>query len=197
MTVAEANRIKNAFYGKSAPTEEDVFLFTEALDYLIEETKNPQYMMELGGFYYGERKFNLALKYYDLAAEHKYVGAYDALGYIWYYGRIGTRDYEKAFRYFTLSAESGNLQAAYKLADMYKNGYYVEKDYEKYKQIIEELYPKVKNEHDILANRCLRYLHALHASERRRGRRRKRSICICAQRIFRRSVSVAMISSEI
>ena len=27
---------------------------------------------------------------------------------------------------------------------MYKNGYFVEKDYEKYRQIIEELYPKVE-----------------------------------------------------
>lgn len=145
MTVIEAKRIKDAFYTKSAPTEEDVFLFTEAMDYLIEETKEPRYMLELGGYYYGIRNFELALKYYELAAEHKLVDAYDALGYIWYYGRTGNRDYEKAFKYFSLSKDAGNLQAAYKVADMYKNGYYVEKDYNKYKEIIEELYPKVVN----------------------------------------------------
>ncbi len=144
MTIIEAKRIKDAFYGKSAPTEEDIFLFTEALNYLIEETKNPHYMLELGGYYYGERKFDLALKYYELAAEYKLEESYDCLGYIWYYGRTGKKDYEKAFKYFSLSAEAGNIQAAYKVADMYKNGYYVEKDYEKYKQIIEELYPKVE-----------------------------------------------------
>ncbi|MCF0136703.1 MAG: sel1 repeat family protein [Lachnospiraceae bacterium] len=145
MTITEANRIKSAFYRKSAPTEEDVFIFTEALNYLIEETKDPHYMMELGGYYYGEKSFDLALKYYELAAEHKYAPAYDGLGYIWYYGRTGQRDYEKAFKYFSLSRDTGNLQAAYKVADMYKNGYYVEKNYEKYKEIIEELYPKVEH----------------------------------------------------
>ena len=123
MTIAEAKRVESAFYEKSAPTEEDVFLFTEALNYLIEETKDPGYMLELGGYYYGERKFDLALKYYELAAEYKLIDAYDCLGYIWYYGRTGKRDYEKAFKYFSLSAEAGNLQAAYKVADMYKNGY--------------------------------------------------------------------------
>lgn len=143
MTIIEAKRIKDSFYAKSAPTDEDVFLFTEALNYLIEETKNPRYMLELGGYYYGVRNFELALKYYETAAEYKFVDAYDALGYIWYYGRTGKCDYEKAFKYFSLSKESGNLQAAYKIADMYKNGYYVKKDYEKYKEIIEELYPKV------------------------------------------------------
>ena len=39
----------------------------------------------------------------------------------------------------------GDLIAAYKVADMYKNGYYVQQDTEKYKSMIEELYPKVKN----------------------------------------------------
>ena len=49
MTIIEAKRIKDAFYRKSAPTEEDVFLFTEALRYLIEVTKDPRSMLELGG----------------------------------------------------------------------------------------------------------------------------------------------------
>lgn len=145
MTLNEAKSIARAFHGKSNPSEDDVFIFTEALAYLIEETKNPAYMLELGGYYYGEKNFDLALKYYELAAEYKYEPAYDCLGYIWYYGRTGTKDYEKAFKYFSLSKDAGNIQAAYKIADMYKNGYYVEKDYEKYKEIIEELYPMVVN----------------------------------------------------
>lgn len=145
MTISEANGIKDAFYGKRNPSEDDIFLFTEALTYLIEETKDPHYMMELGGYYYEERRFDLALKYYELAAEYKLVEAYECLGYIWYYGRTGQRDYEKAFKYFSLAKDAGHLVSAYKIADMYKNGYYVEKDYEKYKAIIEELYPKVQN----------------------------------------------------
>lgn len=145
MTVRKANQIRESFYKISKPTETDAFLFTEAMEFLIHETQDPQYMMELGGYYYDLRQFDLALKYYELAEACNYPDAYDGLGYIWYYGRTGQRDYEKAFHYFTLSKETGNLQAAYKLADMYKNGYYVERSYAKYQEIIEELYPKVKN----------------------------------------------------
>ncbi len=144
MTVSEANSIVRSFFRKGKPTESDVFLFTEALGFLIEETKDPSYMMELGGYYYEIRNFDLALKYYDLAASYDYEPAFGCLGYIWYYGRTGQVDYKKAFENFKRSMEQGNLESAYKVADMYKNGYYVEKDYEKYKQMIEDLYHKVK-----------------------------------------------------
>lgn len=90
-------------------------------------------MMQLGGHYYGIRRFDLALKYYEMAADFEILDAYECLGYIWYYGRTGERDYEKAFKYFQKAADGGDAIAAYKLADMYKNGYFVEKDYEKYK----------------------------------------------------------------
>lgn len=143
MTEREAMQIIRSFEAKSAPGEDEAFLYTEALRFLIDKNHDPRYMLVLGGYYYEIRKFDLALKYYELAAENKYEPAYDALGYIWYYGRTGQRDYEKAFKYFSLSKDCGNIQAAYKLADMYKNGYYVDRDYEKYKSIIEELYPKV------------------------------------------------------
>lgn len=145
MTITEARRIERDFYRNPKPTEDEVFLFTEAMDYIIQATKDPDAMMSLGGYFYEERKFDLALKYYEMAAEYKSNVAYECLGYIWYYGRTGTRDYEKAFKYFSLAREGGNLVAAYKLADMYKNGYHVEKNYEKYCEIIEELYPLVKN----------------------------------------------------
>lgn len=145
MTIAEARRIEREFYDTPKPTEDDVFLFTEAMDYIIQTTKDPNAMMSLGGFFYDERKFDLALKYYEMAAEYKIDSAYECLGYIWYYGRTGTKDYEKAFNYYKLAKEAGNIVSAYKLADMYKNGYYVEKDYDAYCKIIEELYPKVKD----------------------------------------------------
>ena len=41
--------------------------------------------------------------------------------------------------------DKGDPVSTYKVADMYKNGYYVEKDQKKYEQIIEALYPKVKD----------------------------------------------------
>ncbi len=145
MTIAEARRIQRAFYENPNPTEDDAFLFTEAMDYIIQNTKDPHAMLSLGGYYYDKRNFDLALKYYEMAAEEKLDDAYECLGYVWYYGRTGTKDYEKAFRYFKLAKDAGNVVGAYKLADMYKNGYYVEKDYDKYCEIIEELYPQIKD----------------------------------------------------
>lgn len=123
-------------------SEEDFFLYTEALGFLIEKTRKPKYMVALGGVYYARKDFDLALKYYEMAADLGSESAIQGLGYIWYYGRTGTADYEKAFRYFSLL--KNNIVAQYKVADMYKNGYYVAKDYEKYRQIIEQLYEEVK-----------------------------------------------------
>ena len=145
MTILEAKRICSDYYNMTNPSEEDTFLYTEALKFLIEEAKDADYMAELGGLYYEDRQFDLALKYYELAAEYNNLYAISNLGYIWYYGRTGERNYEKAFYYFDKARQMGDVIAAYKVADMYKNGYYVEKDYEKYKAIIEDLYPKVTN----------------------------------------------------
>lgn len=144
MTEKEARKIADAFNENRDPSEEDVFMFTEALDLLIKERHDPRDMMQLGGYYYEIRRFDLALKYYEMAASFDYDPAYEGLGYIWYYGRTGQRDYKKAFEYFSKLKDKGNPVAAYKVADMYKNGYYVEKDLKKYEGIIEELFPKVR-----------------------------------------------------
>ena len=144
MTYQEAIRIGRDFYTLANPSEDDVILFIEAMDFLIDATHESRFMMMLGGYYYGARDFQLARKYYEMAAECGNVDAYAGLGYIFYYGRTGEPDHEKAFRYYSLAMEAGDLQCAYKVADMYRYGYYVEKDYAKYKQIIRELYPKVR-----------------------------------------------------
>ena len=140
MTIREAMKICNDFDRKTNPSEEEAFLFTEAARFLIEETKDPRAMLHLGGWYYEQKDFDLALKYYELAAEYNYEPALEGLGYIWYYGRTGTRDYEKAFHYYEKAAKQGNPVCTYKLADMYRNGYYVEKDEAKYREIVEGLY---------------------------------------------------------
>lgn len=145
MTILEAKKIRDNYYDLTNPSEDDKFLYTEALDYLISETKDPDYMNELGAMYYSDRNFDLALKYYEMAAEAGNLYATSNLGYIWYYGRTGQKDYKKAFYYFDKARQMGDLISEYKIADMYKNGYYVKKDPEKYKEIIEGLYPKVKN----------------------------------------------------
>ena len=145
MTEKEAQRIKDEFNQKSMHSEEEIFLYTEAMDFLIREKSDPWDMMQLGGWYYEQRDFDLARKYYEMASTYEIDAADECLGYIWYYGRTGERDYEKAFQHYSRSMERGNPVSTYKVADMYRNGYYVEKDYGKYKEIIEELYPIVKN----------------------------------------------------
>lgn len=146
MTINEAHKICEDFYRLSNPNDEDRFLVTEALDYLITETKDPGYMLELGGLYYEQKQFELARKYYELAAEYDNTAALLCLGYIWYYGRTGARDYEKAFHYFDMARMRGDVNAAYKVADMYRRGLYVERDESKYREIIEDLYREFRRD---------------------------------------------------
>lgn len=146
MTIKEARKIVEDFTDNTKRmTEDDFFIFSEAMDFLINEEHRPQDMMYLGGVYYDLKRFDLALKYYEMAAAYDYDEAYECLGYIWYYGRTGEKDYKKAFEYFSKMMNKGHLVATYKVADMYKNGYYVEKSQEMYEKMIEELYPRVKN----------------------------------------------------
>ena len=144
MTIEEARRIAQEFSDSTRRnSEEDFFLFTEAMDFLIQKECRPQDMMYLGGVYYDMKRFDLALKYYEMAAACDYDEAYECLGYIWYYGRTGERDFKKAFEYFSKMMDKGHLVATYKVADMYRNGYYVEKDLIKYEAMIEDLFTKV------------------------------------------------------
>ncbi len=149
MTSADALKAIQDYYDKANPTEDDEFMFTEALGYMIEETGNPKYMHELAWHYCMKKRFDLEIKYLELAAESGYIPAMEELGYMWYYGQHGIKDYDKAFHYFSMGAEndngSGSLWCKYKLADMYRYGCSVEKDEEKYRQMIEEAYEEVKN----------------------------------------------------
>ena len=144
LTIEKAQQILDDYYDLTQPKYEDDILLIHALEFLIKETNNPEYMVELGAWYYGQKQFDLAEEYYLMAAKLGYNDAYECLGYIYYYGRVGHPDYEKAFHYYKLASDKGNLVAAYKLADMYKNGYYVQKDYPRYVQIIKDLYSKIQ-----------------------------------------------------
>lgn len=134
------------YYKLKNPSDEQTFLYTEAMKYIIETEKDPDVMLSLGGYYYGKKRFDLALRYYEMAAAYDLEDAYQCLGYIWYYGRTGHVDYKKAYEYFKRGYDKGNIESSYKIADMYKNGYYVEKDEAKYKEIIEDLYEQVKDD---------------------------------------------------
>ena len=150
MTRMEAmDLVGKYFYG--GEHEEDEAAGVEALKELIEMV--PDYSAAftslLGGYYYDKENYDLAVKYYEMAASDGDIEALTGLGYIWYYGRTGVKDYEKAFQYYSKAAGYGDAISRYKLADMYKNGDYVEPDYEKYKEIIEELYEELKDENPL------------------------------------------------
>lgn len=149
MDIEHAKKIVYEFGGIPEPDEDDVFMYTEALDFLIHETHDPRYMMQLGGFYYGEKHFDLAEKYYLLADEYDIEEAAACLGYVYYYGRTGEKDYKKAFEYFSKSARLGNPQSEYKVADMYRNGYAVEKDFDKFASIVRRLWNRRNSDHFI------------------------------------------------
>lgn len=142
MTINEAREIVDKYEYKSVLSDDEEFMLIEAMDFLIEETKDPKWMVRLGGYYYDKKDFDLALKYYEMADSYGDEWAPEGLGYIWYYGRTGEKDYKKAFEYYTRAAKNGSLTSEMKIADMYKNGYYVEKDYDKYVDMIEKLYVK-------------------------------------------------------
>ena len=78
-------------YERDNPLEDDIFIFIEDMNYLIEEENYPRDMMYLGGYYYELKNFDLALKYYEMTATFDYDEAYECSGYIWYYGRTGER----------------------------------------------------------------------------------------------------------
>ena len=142
MTMKEAEIIWDEFREKCGRyTEEEFFMFTEAAQLLIQKTGHPYYIYWLGAEYESQKQFDLAYKYYERAASLNYYDAYESLGYIWYYGRLGQTDYEKAFRYFSKARNSTNAQL--KIADMYLRGYYVEKDIAKATAILEHLYQTV------------------------------------------------------
>lgn len=145
MTIEEAQEIIDKYEYEGSMTKEEEFLYIEAYQYLIEQTKDTRYMIGLGGYYYGQKDFDLALKYYEMADTYGDTWAPEGLGYIWYYGRTGKVDYEKAFHYYSRAAKNGSYRSKIKIADMYKNGYYVQEDYKKYCRIIEELYEYMEN----------------------------------------------------
>ena len=130
--------VHNSYYRKEVHTEDDDFVFEEALNSLIRSGDSIA-MFNLAAHYFDDERYDLALKYFEAAEEcgERYASEY--LGDIWYYGYTGEKDYEKAFRYFSKTAPH-HTHSTIMLADMYRYGHYVEQDYDRYCSMIEELY---------------------------------------------------------
>lgn len=126
-------------------SESDAYQREEALHYLCDVENDAEAMGYLGGLYYEQEKYPLAEKYYLLSYENGNKAIANCLGFIYFYGRVGTPDYKKAFRYFSEAKELGDMEAAMKLADMYERGLGVEKDEKKYEEILRDLWKKLKD----------------------------------------------------
>lgn len=140
-----AKEIVDKYYQKKNPTKDDDYLFVEALNYILDQTGDPEYATELGGYYYGKKKFDLALKYYSIGAEGNNKYALNGLGYIYYYGRCGVVDYNLAFKYYEKASSLGVDEATMKLADMYRKGLGTKIDNSKANEILEMLYERLKD----------------------------------------------------
>lgn len=145
MTILEAKDIIDKYEYKSVLTDDEEFMLLEALEFMIDQTKETEWMVRLGGYHYDRKNFDLALKYYEMADALGDKWAAEGLGYIWYYGRTGEPDYGKAFRYYHKAMDNGNLKSMVKVADMYKNGYGVEQNEAMYIELIETASDYVKD----------------------------------------------------
>jgi len=81
------------------------------------------YNRGIGGM---EKNLELAVKYYEDAANLGDDFATFNLGYMHYSGSGIEVNYEKAHEYYTAAAELGNSRAMNNLGDMYETGTYVE-----------------------------------------------------------------------
>ncbi|MGI6204567.1 MAG: hypothetical protein ACOYJH_04755 [Anaerovoracaceae bacterium] len=131
---------------------------------------------DLGGYYYEGRRFDLAEKYFSLAAGRNIPKAWIGLGYIWYYGMTGRCGYQEACRCFVRALEifekhqirnpeywhvntkialmnpedyCDYINAAYKIADMSRDGKYMDKNFFHYTYLIRQLYSMMR--HDLCA----------------------------------------------
>ena len=141
----EAKEIVDKFYNKRNTNKDDEYLFVEALNYIIDSTGDPEYVSALGGYYYGKKRFDLALKYYSIASEDNEKYALNGLGYIYYYGRTGEVNYDLAFKYYKRASDLGVDEATMKLSDMYSKGLGAKKDLKKSYDILIKLYEREKN----------------------------------------------------
>ena len=68
-TIESAKQVLDDYYDLVHSKYEDDIQFINALEFLIQETNNPEYMVELGVWYYGQKQFDLAEDYYLMAAK--------------------------------------------------------------------------------------------------------------------------------
>ncbi len=144
MTEQEARALTEQARGESGPTGEDQARWADALAALA-DLGDGGAAETLGQFHARQGRFDLALKYGEMAAARGSRKALTLLGDLWYCGRLGGRNFGKAFHYYSLAQGMGDLYAACRVADMYCHGYGVQRDEARYRAMIGDLYRKVRD----------------------------------------------------
>ena len=133
--------IMSEFYRLDNPTEEDQFVFVEALSMIIKDSDEPEEIevasFNLAMYYRDIKNFELEKKYLEICLEQDSDVCKEPLGELWYYGYGGFQDYEKAFKLFS---ECESKKSMLIIADMYHYGHYVEQDIDKCRQIVEKIF---------------------------------------------------------
>lgn len=78
-----------------------------------------------------EQNFELALKWFEKAAEQGYAAAYGNIGNLYYKGDGVEKDFQKFFKYSSIGADKNHPGCQYNLGLCYLKGIGVEKDYAK------------------------------------------------------------------
>ena len=78
-----------------------------------------------------EQNFELALEWYEKAAEQGYASAYGNIGNLYLKGKGVEQDFQKVFEYNSIGAEKNHPGCQYQLGVCYLKGKGVEKDYAK------------------------------------------------------------------
>uniref|UniRef100_A0A4W5REX8 Uncharacterized protein n=1 Tax=Hucho hucho TaxID=62062 RepID=A0A4W5REX8_9TELE len=68
------------------------------------------------------QNYELALKYFQKAAEQGWVDGQLQLGTMYYNGIGVKRDYKQALKFFNLASQAGHILAFYNLAQMHATG---------------------------------------------------------------------------
>jgi len=87
-------------------------------------------IVAVGDYYMQQPNINLAIEYYNKAAQHNFAPALSRLGLIYFNGEGVQQNYQTAMEFFNRAAALGNTTAEYYLGEMHRRGLGVNKNHE-------------------------------------------------------------------